>query len=235
MPEPSPYQPQFDLPMPTPPASKDNSGECRRRERGREIFAGLTRWQMLAGLAAILALTWAAWVTRTLLAPEREQIVSARLSAIVGEYVQAQARSPAPPERVQAEMRRFMGALEQELQRRAARGQIVMVGEAVLSSNVPDITGSLKKAVYSSGIAFPEQASAQQMERLARDRAQPAAATAPVDGQDGASVAHDPMAMARESVSGGGQAERTAMPPEPAFAAGASVATFGGAGGAGER
>lgn len=234
MTDPSPRQVELDLPMPAPlPPAPPLAGAARGA-----AFAGLTRWQMLGAALALLILLWAMWVTKSLLTPHRDQIVSARLSAIVGEYVQAQARSASPPERVEAETRRFMGALEQELQRRSGNGQIVMVGEAVLSRNVPDITLSLKKAVYGSGIAFPRRASAQQMEHLARS-AQPAPlAEAAMAGGAGTLPGHDPMAMgegqaADAAARAGGSAASPMAPSGPG--AGASVATFGGFDGAGDR
>ncbi|MDF0490464.1 type-F conjugative transfer system protein TrbI [Sphingomonas sp. H39-1-10] len=140
-------EPELDLPHPVLPARTASTG-----------LAGFTRGQLLCGVLVIAALVWAIWVTHAILAraDRRQDIVSVRLSSIVGEYVQAQARSAAPPERVEAEMRRFMAALDRQLERRGAQGQIVLVGEAVLSRNVPDVTDDLRRAVYASGIAMPQ-------------------------------------------------------------------------------
>src|SRR3546814_414896 len=116
---------------------------------------------------------------KALITPKQERIVSARLSSIVGEYVQAQARSTSPPAQVEAEMRKFMASLDKELERRSSGGEIVLVGEAVLTKNVPDITDKLKEAVYASGVARPKQASAlelQQLEQQAMLAAQPQSA-----------------------------------------------------------
>src|SRR3546814_8028940 len=99
------------------------------------------------------------WVTRELVKPRQDRIVAARLSSIVGDYVQAQARSASPPAQVEAEMRKFMESLDSELAHRAKKGEVVLVGEAVLTKNVPDITDTLRDAVYASGIARPRQAS----------------------------------------------------------------------------
>lgn len=216
---------QLDLTLPPPPAPR---AAARRR---RAIFAGYSRGQILAGVVILLGLIWGMWVTKTLLAPQRDQIVSARLSAIVGEYVQAQARSASSPEQVEAETRRFMARLEGELQRRSHDGQVVMVGEAVLSRNVPDITDSVKRAVYASGIPFPRPASPREIE----PRTQGVAPAAPAAGE-GPGVP-EPFAAAPPL------AQRTypdahdvsEVIPAPGFAAGASVATFGGADGATER
>ena len=42
----------------------------------------------------------------------------------------------------------FMAALGEELKARGADGTTVMVGEAVLSQNVPDITADVRNAIY---------------------------------------------------------------------------------------
>jgi hypothetical protein len=101
---------------------------------------------------------WGAWVTKNLLAGEgAAPMARVQLSAIVGEYVQAQARSATPPEQVTAETRAFMAEIQRNLEARGASGQIVLVGEAVLAGNVPDITASLRKEVYTK-VRMPQPA-----------------------------------------------------------------------------
>lgn len=126
----------------------------------RAVFAGFTGPQLAIGLALAAVLIWGMWVTRSLLTERDDHIVRADMSRIVGEYVQAQARSNTDPQEVQGEMRRFMAALETELQRRGANGQVVLVGEAILSKNVPDITASVATAVYNSRVKRPQPAMA---------------------------------------------------------------------------
>jgi hypothetical protein len=128
-------------------------------KRARTIFAGYTAAQLLLGLVILALAIWAIWVTRTLMMPREQHIVRADLSRIVGEYVTAQSRTLTPPERVQTEMKQFMSSLDAELGRRGAKGQVVLVGEAVLSKGVPDITDDVAKAVYASGVNRPKPAS----------------------------------------------------------------------------
>ena len=212
-------QPELDLPAPA---------VAPQRRRRRAIFAGFTRLQILMGVLVLAALIWGMWVTKVLVTPKQDRIVSARLSSIVGEYVQAQARSPSPPSQVEAEMRRFMASLDTELQRRSASGQIVLVGEAVLTKNVPDITDKLKEAVYASGVARPRQASAaelQQFEQQAMLAAQPQAA---VPAQAAPPMGYaDPMAAGPMEPAMGPAAAPQYAPPA------ASVSTFGGGDGSG--
>jgi len=193
----------------------------------RATFAGFTRTQILGGLLVLGALVGGMWVTKTLVAPKQDRIVSARLSSIVGEYVQAQARSASPPAQVEAEMRKFMATLDHELERRSSGGQIVLVGEAVLTKNVPDITDKLKEAVYASGVARPKQASAmemQQFEQQAMMAAQQQAAPMQPVPQTGYV---DPMAGAQVMPPAQPAAGPQYGPPA------ASVSTFGGPDGSG--
>jgi hypothetical protein len=91
--------------------------------------------------------------------PDRPAIAKVQLSGIVGEYVQAQARSATPPEQVTTETRAFMGEVQRNLERRGASGQIVLVGEAVLAGNVPDITAEVRREVYAR-VKMPQAAAA---------------------------------------------------------------------------
>jgi hypothetical protein len=221
-------QPELDLPTPATPAA---SAPIVRAKRG---FGGFTRGQLLMGAALVVALIWSMWVTKALVAPREEHIVKASLSSIVGEYVTAQARAASPPAQVEAEMRTFMSSLKHEIQRRSEKGQVVLVGEAVLTENVPDITDSLKKAVYASGIHQPRPASVQEMQQLQQQLAPAAApqplAVAPMMGSQGATI--DPMSGV-PPVAGGQQAMPTTMPGAPAGVAGAMVSSFGGPNGNG--
>jgi len=144
-------EPELDLPRP--------AGTEQPRKR-RTAFAGLSLLQ-LAALAILLAtLAWGMWVTRSLLSPPSQQrIVAVKLSGLVGEYIQAQARSASPPAQVEHEMRAFMASLDGQMAARAAKGETVLVAEAVLTRNVPDITDEVRRAVYASGIAIPRPAS----------------------------------------------------------------------------
>ena len=110
--------------------------------------------------ALVAAGLWGAWVTKTVLgAGDTPTIAKVQLSGIVGEYVQAQARSATPPEQVTSETRAFMGEVQRNLERRGASGQIVLVGEAVLAGNVPDITAEVRREVYAK-VRMPQPANA---------------------------------------------------------------------------
>ena len=116
-------------------------------------------WMPVALVGGLVAAgLWGAWVTKNLMASEgTAPMARVQLSAIVGEYVQAQARSATPPEQVTAETRAFMAEIQRNLEARGSKGQIVLVGEAVLAGNVPDITASLRKEVYTK-VRMPQPA-----------------------------------------------------------------------------
>lgn len=205
-------QDQLHLPHIPAPVAPTAPG---RDQQARVGLAGFTLPQIAAGALIIGAAVWGMWVTKTLINPSQDHIVSARLSAIIGDYVQAQARSATPPPQVEGEMRRFMAALDKEVQRRSDKGEIIMVGEAVLTKNVPDITDSIKKAVFASGVPYPRQASTQDMQAMARQAsAAPSPAAAPAA----------PIVMTADDASA------SSFPPFPAGAA--PVPTFGGMDGA---
>src|SRR3546814_6755887 len=90
---------------------KPASQPARRAKRA--IFVRYNRLQMLVGVMVLGAVVWSMWVTKILVTPKEESIVSARLSTIVGEYVQAQARSESPTAQVEEEMRKFMSTLDE--------------------------------------------------------------------------------------------------------------------------
>lgn len=66
---------------------------ARPARKRRTVFAGYTAGQLLTGVAMLGLVVWGMWVTRTITAEPPQRIVKANLSGIVGDYVQAQARS----------------------------------------------------------------------------------------------------------------------------------------------
>ena len=139
---PSPAAPASATPLPRPRASAPQPAATKARQGLPTITWALTA-------LAVVMLLWAAWVTKHIAsAPPQLPMASVRLEALVTEYVQAQSHSNATPEAVTQQTARFMSAIEDELKRVGASGTTVLVGEAVLSKNVPDITDQVRKAVY---------------------------------------------------------------------------------------
>ena len=202
-------------------------------KRQRPVFAGYTAGQLAIGLALLGVIVWAMWVTRALTAGSPPQhIVKADLSRIVGDYVQAQSRSATPPEQVRAQMQQFMASLDNELQRRGAKGQVVLVGEAVLTKSVPDITPDVVKAVYASGIRRPQPATPAEMSRMLGAIPQVPVQGGQPQAQPGAMM---PAAAAAPVQY---EATPTQAPADPSYSGapvGPAVSTFGGSGVAGAQ
>lgn len=103
-------------------------------------FAGLSRAQLGVLAVVLAAAIWGMWATAKIFALEDRRVVSVRLAAIVNGFVTAEARSGTPPDQLAARTAAFMTALDTVLKNRAADGQVVLVGEAVVASSVPDVT-----------------------------------------------------------------------------------------------
>ena len=137
--------------------------------------------------ALVAAGLWGAWVTKSLLGgPDLPSIAKVQLSGIVGEYVQAQARSATPPDQVSAETRAFMGEIQRNLEKRGAAGQLVLVGEAVVAGNVPDITADVRREVYAR-VKMPQAAAASGADVMGAMRAAMGGLGAPQGAPRGAS------------------------------------------------
>ena len=131
---------------PASPYPRSSSAKSASKPKVKEGLPPLT--YALAAIA-IAMLLWGAWVTKKLAAPiVQAPIASVRLEAIVSEYVQAQSHTNSSSDVVTRQTGAFMAALDAELKTRGSSGTTVLVGEAVLSQNVPDITDDIRKAVY---------------------------------------------------------------------------------------
>jgi hypothetical protein len=171
------------LTPPAPPTVAEPAGRAAPRadrpslpSRHTKSGGGLPSATVALALVAIAVVLWAVWLTKTVgdLRTERVPIASVRLQPLIEEYVQAQARSGAPEQQVMAQTQAFMGALDAELLRRGRAGTTVLVAEAVLSKNVPDITADVRRAVHARVPTLPANA------------AQPATPAMPAMPQQGA-------------------------------------------------
>ena len=106
-------------------------------------FAGFSYAQLAFGALLLVAMIWSMWATSRIFALEDRRVVSVRLAGIVNDFVSAEARSGTPPEQLSARTTAFMSALDGVLKKRAANGQVVLVGEAVVASSVPDVTSDV--------------------------------------------------------------------------------------------
>ena len=86
-------------------------------------------------------------------------VVQLQLQGIIGDYLQAQARSASDEQTAAKETAVFMAALDQTVEGLSKDGKIVVVHEAIIGGDVPDVTESVKAAVYAK-VPRPQPAQA---------------------------------------------------------------------------
>ena len=117
--------------------------------------------ELIVLVAAIAMFIWGAWVTKNLVAGDdgRQDLVQLQLQGIIGDYLQAQARSASDEQTAAKETAVFMAALDQTVEGLSKDGKIVVVHEAIIGGDVPDVTESVKAAVYAK-VPRPQPAQA---------------------------------------------------------------------------
>lgn len=124
-------------------------------------FGGLGPRDMILFVAAAATFVWGAWVTKTIAfdGPGRPQLVQLQLQGIIGEYLQAQARSNTDEQTAARETAMFMAALDQTVSGLGKDGKVVLLHEAVVGGELPDVTEAVKAAVYAK-VPRPQPAQA---------------------------------------------------------------------------
>ena len=88
----------------------------------------------------MLALLWAVWATHKIMVLGQRRTVAVRLQSLVGDFVNAEARSGDSPDQIRARTTAYMSTLDALLKKRAATGETILVGEAVVGESATDIT-----------------------------------------------------------------------------------------------
>ena len=124
-------------------------------------FGGLGPRDMILFGAAAASSVWGAWVTKTIAFddPGRPELVQLQLQGIIGEYLQAQARSNTDEQTAARETAMFMAALDQTVSGLGKDGKVVLLHEAVVGGALPDVTEAVKAAVYAK-VPRPQPAQA---------------------------------------------------------------------------
>jgi len=151
--------PQGELPLgldaiPTPAA-------VTGRRRSLVAFLASNRRQILAMGLTGACLLWGSWTTHKLLGLEQRvtTIRKVALADLVRDYVQAEARSGATPDQITAETGTYIKALNLAVARHAAQGEVLLLSNAVVAGDVPDITRQVRDEVYAS-LAKPQAGAA---------------------------------------------------------------------------
>lgn len=97
-------------------------------------------------LLSVLVL-WIIWVSSRLIEPNKQQIVQVRMSEIMRDFVDAEAKGNADPEVTREAIARYLKATEAAVDDFSRSGHVILVAEAVLSKNTPDATLQLKAKI----------------------------------------------------------------------------------------
>jgi hypothetical protein len=153
----------------------------------KAVKRGIDARQVLAVGALIGVACWGAWVTKSIVTPAHGegQLVKLQLQGVMTEYLQAQARSGNDDQAAVAATTKFMAELDKAVAEVGKSGRVVLVNEAVIGGDIPDITGQVKQAVYSK-VPMPKVAAVTPVEHdmqayLAANGAQNAPAGSPLD------------------------------------------------------
>ncbi|VWX49838.1 TrbI F-type domain-containing protein [Novosphingobium sp. 9U] len=155
--------PEASAVTPPPPAAPAQRAKPKR--------GGVSPTQILLVAAGVATLAWGAWMTRSVMDLEgvgETKFVKVQLQGLVGEYIRAQARSATPPEKISAETSAFMGELDKVVKGVSSDGKIVLINEAIVAGDVPDVTDAVRRAVYST-VAMPRAAPRQDVESAMRN------------------------------------------------------------------
>lgn len=110
-------------------------------------FVGLSPTALVLATSMLASTLWGAWATTEIVSLERREVVTVQLSRIMGDFVEAEARSGRPAEETQARVAAYLKAVEASVQSLGRDGRTVLVAEAVVSPGVPDLTEQVRADV----------------------------------------------------------------------------------------
>jgi hypothetical protein len=144
-------------PPPAPASAPVVSDGVRPAPQGALSKPSLLRLGMVGAAAAVLL--WGTWVSKEIYALQHHanRIVKVRLSEVVADYVQTTARSGVPTEQAAQQTATFLKLLGDTVEAHRGKGQIVMLANAIVAGDIPDITEEIRTEVYGR-IARPQAA-----------------------------------------------------------------------------
>lgn len=110
-------------------------------------FAGLSPTALVLAGSMLASTLWGAWATKEIVDLRHREVVTVQLSRIMGDFVEAEARSGRPAEETQARVAAYLKAVEASVQALGKDGRTVLVAEAVVSGGVPDLTDQVRADV----------------------------------------------------------------------------------------
>lgn len=124
--------------------------------RGRLASINLTA--AVLGVGMIGQVLWGVWATDKVLTLEKREVVTVQLSRIMGDFIEAEARSGRPPEETRLRVQAYLKAVEASVQQLGREGRTVLVAEAVVAGSTPDLTQSVRADVVRRMGAIPDAA-----------------------------------------------------------------------------
>lgn len=110
-------------------------------------FAGLSPTALVLAVSMLASTLWGAWATHEIVTLQRREVVTVQLSRIMGDFVEAEARSGRPAEETQARVAVYLKAVEASVSALGKDGRTVLVAEAVVAGGVPDLTEQVRADV----------------------------------------------------------------------------------------
>ncbi|MEO6716421.1 MAG: TrbI F-type domain-containing protein [Novosphingobium sp.] len=110
-------------------------------------FAGMRLGALGLIALAVIALAGAGWTAKVLVTLSHREIVTVRLTEVMGAFVEAEARSGASPEVSRTHIAQYLGAVGQAVQTMGKDGTTVLVAEAVVAGSARDATPELSARV----------------------------------------------------------------------------------------
>ena len=95
----------------------------------------------------IASTAWGVWATDKVLDLDKREVVTVQLGRIMGDFVEAEARSGRPPEETRQRVQAYLKAVDASVQRLGREGRTVMVAEAVVAGSAPDLTEAVRADV----------------------------------------------------------------------------------------
>ena len=124
--------------------------------RGRLASINLTA--VVLGVGMIGQVLWGVWTTDKVLTLGKREVVTVQLSRIMGDFIEAEARSGRPPEETRLRVQAYLKAVEASVQQLGREGRTVLVAEAVVAGSTPDLTQSVRADVVRRMGAIPDAA-----------------------------------------------------------------------------
>lgn len=130
------------------PMLQDNDSSGKRPSWMNRRFAGLTYPTLALATGFLFALLWGAWATSELFALQERRIVTVKLAELVGDFVQAEAKSGSDAATSKARTAAYLAAIDRSVAVLAEDGTTVLVAEAVLSTETTaDVTGEVRALI----------------------------------------------------------------------------------------